>query len=363
MVKHQRIQEAITEGIRRGEFPPESRLPSERDLAERFGVSYLTARHAVAQMVEANLLERRARSGTYVRPHSHRQLVTRTYYQICTAADHSLARAFLRIGARLIEARGGRQQVVRLQESDERAALRALQSGDPALVMTEALDRNDALVSAMQRAEGRAVLVANRMDDMGIPSVLADDTQALRLAITYLQEKGHRRIALLCDHPSHPVARVQIAAWRAWCSISGRTREEPDEGIDHRLIAVRTESFACLRTSAYDAVRAFLHSEQSDKVTALICLVDEMVAPALAACRDEARPVPDALSLISLGGDNALFTFSHPAVTSVDVDIEAHIEQALALIDSAEQGRLGLDDRLRLIEPRLIERQSVLSVE
>jgi DNA-binding LacI/PurR family transcriptional regulator len=362
MAKHQQIQEALTEGIRSGEFPPDSRLPSEREIAQRFGVSYLTARHAVAQLVEANLLERRARSGTYVRQNSFRKLATRTYHLICTAEDHSLARAFLRIGARLIGERGGRPDILRLHDGEERNALRALQSGDPSLVMTDFLDRQNPLVLAMQRAEGRAVLVANRMDDLGIPSVLADDTQALRLAITHLQDRGHRRIALLCDHPSHPVARVQVAAWRAWCSPAMIPGEEPSQTIDQRLIAVRTANFGCLRTSAYDAFSEFLNSERAEGVTAVISLIDEMVSPALAAARDAGWAVPERLSVVSLGGDNSLFAFAHPPVTSVDVDIEGHITEALDLIDAAESGRRNPDDCLRLIEPCLIERRSVQSL-
>jgi DNA-binding transcriptional MocR family regulator len=181
MAKHQPIQDVRTEGIRNGEFPPASRLPSERELAVRFGVSYLTARHAVAQLVEANLLERRA-------------------------------------------------QIIRVQDGDERSVLRAVQSGDPVLAMVGISSRTDELAIAMQQANGRAVLVTNRMDDIGIPSVVADNTQALRLAITHLQEHGHRQIALLCGYPAHPIARVQVAAWRAWCSSPGTVGR-----IDDRL--------------------------------------------------------------------------------------------------------------------------------
>lgn len=42
------------------------RLPSERDLAEEFGVSRMTLRQAVSLLVEEGVLERRVGSGTYV---------------------------------------------------------------------------------------------------------------------------------------------------------------------------------------------------------------------------------------------------------------------------------------------------------
>jgi DNA-binding LacI/PurR family transcriptional regulator len=66
--------------------------------------------------------------------------------------------------------------------------------------------------------------------------------------------------------------------------------------------------------------------------------------------------------MLSLGGDNALFAYAHPPVTSVDVDLEGHLRQAMAFLEAIEHGTLGPDDRLRLIEPRLLVRQSVASV-
>ena len=42
------------------------RLPSERDLAERFKVSRMTLRQAITLLVEEGILERRVGSGTYI---------------------------------------------------------------------------------------------------------------------------------------------------------------------------------------------------------------------------------------------------------------------------------------------------------
>ena len=42
-------------------------VPSERELAERFGISRMTVRQAVDSLVSSGMLERRRGSGTYVR--------------------------------------------------------------------------------------------------------------------------------------------------------------------------------------------------------------------------------------------------------------------------------------------------------
>lgn len=47
---------------------PGTRLPSERELAARFGVARMTVRHAMDTLVAEGLAERRQGSGTYVAP-------------------------------------------------------------------------------------------------------------------------------------------------------------------------------------------------------------------------------------------------------------------------------------------------------
>ncbi|MSO69454.1 MAG: FadR family transcriptional regulator [Alphaproteobacteria bacterium] len=59
--------QSLREGIAAGRFPPGSRLPSERDLADRMGVSRPAVREAVRQLVGQGLIEIKPRRGVYVR--------------------------------------------------------------------------------------------------------------------------------------------------------------------------------------------------------------------------------------------------------------------------------------------------------
>ena len=53
---YQRIADAVAAAIRENLYPPGARLPSERDLAEEFGVSRPTIREAVKTLVAAKRL-------------------------------------------------------------------------------------------------------------------------------------------------------------------------------------------------------------------------------------------------------------------------------------------------------------------
>ncbi len=63
---YRRIANQIAEEIRAGIRPPNSRLPSERELAEQFGISRMTARAAINLLSQRGLVSRRNRSGVFV---------------------------------------------------------------------------------------------------------------------------------------------------------------------------------------------------------------------------------------------------------------------------------------------------------
>jgi DNA-binding FadR family transcriptional regulator len=62
-----RATEALTQLVLGGAYPPRARLPTELELARRFGVSRTVVREAVARLKSAGLVESRQGSGVYVR--------------------------------------------------------------------------------------------------------------------------------------------------------------------------------------------------------------------------------------------------------------------------------------------------------
>ncbi|SFV38681.1 GntR family transcriptional regulator [Hyphomicrobium facile] len=80
--------------IASGELPPDTQLPSERDLSEELGISRMTARQIYKSLEEGGLIYRTVRQGWFVAP-------TRLEYALGRSAS------FLH----KIEARGGRPSV------------------------------------------------------------------------------------------------------------------------------------------------------------------------------------------------------------------------------------------------------------
>lgn len=67
---YQQIRGLITRSLESGEWRPGDMIPSESELAARFGVSQGTVRKAVDEMAAENLLVRRQGKGTFVATHN-----------------------------------------------------------------------------------------------------------------------------------------------------------------------------------------------------------------------------------------------------------------------------------------------------
>ncbi len=60
------MAESIARQIREGRYPPFARLPSEKELMARYGVSRITVRQAIAVLLKKGLIETKQGKGTFV---------------------------------------------------------------------------------------------------------------------------------------------------------------------------------------------------------------------------------------------------------------------------------------------------------
>jgi len=67
---YRQVQRQIVECLARGEWKPGEQLPTEGQLAERFGVAVFTLRAGIGELVASGVLLRRQGKGTFVARHS-----------------------------------------------------------------------------------------------------------------------------------------------------------------------------------------------------------------------------------------------------------------------------------------------------
>ncbi|MCI9438187.1 MAG: GntR family transcriptional regulator [Lachnospiraceae bacterium] len=63
---YQKIYNDLLQGIRTHKYPPGSRLPSEKELTEQYGVSRITSKKALEMLADRNFITRRPGKGSYV---------------------------------------------------------------------------------------------------------------------------------------------------------------------------------------------------------------------------------------------------------------------------------------------------------
>ncbi len=66
--KYQEIVKDLLDKIHNGDYPPESRLPSENEMSELYAVSVPTVRRALFELVHMNMIYRIKGNGTFVCP-------------------------------------------------------------------------------------------------------------------------------------------------------------------------------------------------------------------------------------------------------------------------------------------------------
>lgn len=68
-----RVFEALAQLVRGADYPPGARLPAEKSMAERFGVSRTVIREAVSRLKSDGLVESRQGSGVFVLEHDRKE--------------------------------------------------------------------------------------------------------------------------------------------------------------------------------------------------------------------------------------------------------------------------------------------------
>ena len=117
---YQQIKTLMVTGLESGQWQPGQAIPSETELAARFGVSQGTVRKAIDEMAAENLLVRRQGKGTFVATHAEAQ----TQYRFLRLAPDAGGSATLQ--RRLLDCR-------RMRAPVEVARLLALKAGEAAV--------------------------------------------------------------------------------------------------------------------------------------------------------------------------------------------------------------------------------------
>lgn len=304
------LAERIRESIRRRALPPGAFVGSEHALARRAGAARMTVRRASELLIREGLIERRPGKGLFVRSADHVagfvQFVAGNLNWVPAVQIARGVRSSARgygVGVQIADARGDADLDVdllrRLPESDARGAI---------IVSIHSPRFHEALVHL--RAGGFPfVLVDQRIDELGVPSVTADNHQGGYLAGRALLERGHRRIGFIGDLVASTVAE----------RLAGLRDAVGDAGLPFDRSAVIDISGAQDRFGDWSADIAGGVRELFSRVappTAVFCSCDAVARSVYRALAALGLGVPGDVSVVGFD-DDPLAAWLTPGLTTV----------------------------------------------
>ena len=326
---------------------PGALLGTETEIAREGGVSRMTARRAVQQLVDEGLVERRAGRGVFVRgdgptPRTVRFLAGNLLWapavRVAQTVQEDAPDAGLDVS--VFDARGNLSALL-----DE---LRALpQSGAAgAIVMSQHDPAFNRALAALVAADYPFVVVDQALADLPAPSVASDNRAGGRLAAEALLAAGHRRLAFLGDLAADTTAaRAQGAADACAAALVPPpvVFDIPGQRFADWEPAIRARVAEILRTRP--------------RPTALVCSCDAVALHAIRALADAGFSVPRDMSVTGFD-DDPIAEWASPALTTVRQDFSEMGRRALAAL-AAQLSATPTAPAHEAVPVALVERASV----
>ena len=189
------------------------------------------------------------------------------------------------------------------------------------------------------------VMVDRVLDDLACDKVLFDNELGGYMATRHLLEHGHRRIACIVN-----ASRSNTGSHR----LDGYRRALAEYGVPFDEALVFDSDYYI--PDAYEAAAGLAATD----ATAVFASSDNIALGLLKRLYEQGCRVPRDYSVVSYDNSAADSLFE-PALTAIDQDVAVLADEALALmlrrLESDAPGTV--DPVVRLLEPRLVERDSV----
>lgn len=352
--RHVQIREEIHRALREGRWAPHERMPSEADLAAKFGVSRITAKHALNALSQLGLLYRIAGKGTFASPEGAAAAAAGSHVKPSTGAAPLLGLIFpyaggnfntqMLFGVEAEAANHGYHMVLRRSQNDRilesEIIGQMIELGVRGLVIWPADGQYFSEKILRLTLDGfPLVLIDRRLRGVATNCVLTDNLTGACEAVQHLIDHGHRSIGVV----SIPVQDTFTLEDR----LEGYQRALSANSIpiDRNLWLIDTpveESegrWSMFSSAQVDVIRTFLQSHP--QLTAVFTLNGGMGLATLQAAGDLGLRVPADLSIVSYDGGDLTDPAPWP-LTYVDQNPEAMGAAAVRLLCERIAGNGGL---------------------
>jgi DNA-binding transcriptional regulator YhcF (GntR family)/CheY-like chemotaxis protein len=334
----------IRDRIQRGVFRPGDRLPSERDLADSFGLAHLTLRQALQHLEREGLVHRHHGKGTFVaeplQPDSTRRAETAKVapiYLLGLGPQMDARRDPVNWEIHLLRyqgiVEGGFQFGYPIQAPAgwkgrlTKPLLEQLMAGAGVILNGDKLSADDlkTLVDS-----GVRVVAINRHRELLCSEVQVDTKQGTMLAIEHLLQLGHRRIGIIAGDQHKPLMQLRVEGYK--------------EALrNYKVPFCPSLMVTDARGSVEDGAKAVEKLLQNpEPPTAVFTTSDRRAIGAMARAKELGWSVPDKLSIVGFD-DLQEASELDPALTTVHNPLhESGFEAVRLLHQHAQDPDLGI---------------------
>ena len=351
--KYQLISDEIRSKILSNAYPKGSTIPSETQLQKEYDVSRHTVRQAIALLVNEGYLRKEKGAGTfvddrYLSPSLEQKKQQKTIGVITTYVSDYIFPSIIR-GIEQELRKDGYSLLLASTNNDleqEAACLeQMLNQGVSGLIVepTKSNTYNPNLSYYLSFKErGIPVVMINaNYEELSLPTVCVDDTQAGFLATDYLLNHGHNHLGLL----------IKLDDLQGKYRMKGFIKAHEEWGKPFKGNYIWTYT-----TETKDIViKQMLEELDQSEVTGLVCYNDEVAQVVMQELLAAGKRIPDDYSII--GNDDSFLSSSNGIqLTTLSHPKEALGETAAKKIIAASNGE-KIDNKV--FQPQLIIRDSV----
>lgn len=350
--KYQQIKNELAQSIVQGVYSIGEQLPTCRELAKKWNVSYVTASKAIKQLAEENYVDLNQGQGIFVRWRRDGMFPTGRKIRIFASnMAHPSTRLFVETAVSLLEKLDWQVELVTEKTLKEVVELVRDQSSY-SLMFGFCLTSYGDISMLCSAGRERLVVLGERYERFGISSSCVDSSQVIRLAMNHLLSLGCRKIALLCSNIRHSDEAEYAAVWRNLYEIAN-----PDsDDVESFLFNLKLSQFDIPKNSLNKLLEEKLNSGILNQVDGIISTDDEKAVITSSFCYDHKLNVPEDIALVAVN-DSGLAEIVRPRLTSIDTALSRQIKNAISILESKVSGKFdGIP--LRCVEPRLIKRES-----
>lgn len=307
--KYLQITESVKRQIRNGDYLID-RVPSERKLADSFGVSYMTARRAVQQLLKDDVFTR-AENGRLA---LHPRLAGSCRHNVAVILPNwpipSLDK-WRKALQEVVGERGGVLKTVYYDHADDPVIGEAL-SGDFTRCFLALAVIPELMLQRLAPLRDRVVLFHHDLSANGFVSLDASAAGNIALLVNHLYALGHRRIGLVNTQASNEIITARIDAYR---------RRIGELGLDLQLFDAPVKPFERADLAAYELVRKAIGAEEF-RGTGLIAATIEAAIGTLRAVHDCGLHPGREISVAAYGG----FETARLSIPSITVTYTPDVE-------------------------------------